>query len=316
MGLDTASVKFLCAARSLGLDFTRTAMIGRQSFYPDAGSLKRVFSVLGIDHDAESLLRENEFSERFFELLGAKEVASLDYSTYENATVIHDMNAPIPSELKQRFSVVHDGGTIEHVFNIPQAFKNCMEMVAVGGHFTQVNVANNYMGHGFWQVSPELLFRIFSPPNGFQTEAVLLHEVVPGGAWYVVADPDQVRARVELCNSNPTYVMTIAKRIASTEIFATPPLQSDYVALWDTTLNPPPERVFPAPTGWRKYVPRPVKEAAKSALRGMSLLDGKPKLKRGFGESCYRQIDEEVLLHGRLGESLPTTPARISPDAQ
>lgn len=305
MGLDTVAAKFLCAAKSMGVDFTRTATIGRQLFYPEAGSLKRVFSVLGIDQDAKNLLRENEFSERFFELLGARDVASLDYSSYENATVIQDMNVPIPSDLKQRFSAVHDGGTIEHVFNIPQAFKNCMEMVEVGGHFTQVNVANNYMGHGFWQFSPELLFRIFSPANGFQMEVVLLHEVVPGGAWYVVADPDQVRARVELCNSNPTYILTVAKKIAATEIFATPPLQSDYVALWDRTLNPPPKRVSPRPTGWQRYVARRVKKAFKSALKRLSILGGNAPVKRGFNESCYRRIDEEALLHGRLSDSSP-----------
>jgi hypothetical protein len=69
-----------------------------------------------------------------------------------------------------QFSVVYGAETIEHVFNILQAFKNCMEMVCVSGHF---NVANNYMGHGFWQFGPELIYRIFSRENGFQIKAVL-----------------------------------------------------------------------------------------------------------------------------------------------
>ena len=98
-------------------------------------------------------------------------VESLDVSTYEKATILHDMNLTVPYELRERFTVVHDGGTIEHVFNVPEAFKNCMEMVRVGGHFTQVNVANNYTGHGFWQFSPELIFRVFSPQNGYRIEA-------------------------------------------------------------------------------------------------------------------------------------------------
>ena len=45
MGLDTSSVMFLCAARSMGVDFTDTAMIGRQSFWPDPAELRRVFDV-------------------------------------------------------------------------------------------------------------------------------------------------------------------------------------------------------------------------------------------------------------------------------
>src|SRR5207248_1444799 len=101
--------------------------------------------------------------------------------------------------------------------NVYQALKNCMEMVAVGGHFTQVNAANNFMGHGFWQFSPEMIFRAFSPANGYEIVVVLLHEVVPGGSWYVVTDPEEVKTRVESCNMLPTYILTVARRIARVE---------------------------------------------------------------------------------------------------
>ena len=204
MGLDTSSIMFLCAARSMGVDFGSTAMVGRQSFWPDEAALRRVFSVLGIDRDAADFLRQHEYGEEFFSLLGAHHVDSVDLSPYERATILHDMNLPLPVELRERFTLVYDGGTLEHVFNIPQAFKNCMEMVRVGGHFTQVNVANNFAGHGFWQFSPELIFRMFSEQNGFRLEAVLMHEVTPGGAWYLVSDPDDLRQRVQLCNDQPT----------------------------------------------------------------------------------------------------------------
>ena len=105
-------------------------------------------------------------------------------------------------------------------------------MVRVGGHFTQLTVANNFMGHGFWQISPELIYRIFTPSNGYRVVCVLLHEVMQDGAWYLVRDPKDIGHRVELCNSVPTYILTIAKRINVTEIFAEMPQQSDYVAEW------------------------------------------------------------------------------------
>jgi hypothetical protein len=145
------------------------------------------------------------------------------------------MNLPIPDHLRNKFSVVYDGGTLEHVFNVPQALKNCMEMTQVGGHFLQANIANNFMGHGFWQFSPELLFRVFSAKNGFEIETVLLHEVVSNGGWYLVADPDSVSERVQLCNSKPTYILTIAKKVSDVTVFATSPLQSDYVIKWEAT---------------------------------------------------------------------------------
>ncbi len=169
MGLDTPSVIFLCAAKKLGADFTSTAMVGRQIFFTNARVMARVFSALGLDENAGDFVRlsNNQFAEPYFRLLGATSITSVDYSPYESATVLHDMNLPIPDSLKGRFTVVHDGGTLEHVFNIAQALKNCMEMVQVGGHFIQVTCANNYMGHGFWQFSPEVVFRAFVPANGF-----------------------------------------------------------------------------------------------------------------------------------------------------
>src|SRR5262249_13637464 len=195
MGLDSSAVLFLCAAKSFGVDFTRTLTIGRQSLFPSGAALGRVFSILGIREDVNRFLAENDFGERFFSLLGAREVASMDFSTYESASIIHDLNDPIPESLRRRYSLVYDGGTLEHVFNIYQALKNTMEMVAPGGHLLQASVANNFMGHGFWQFSPEMLFRAFSADNGYRVEAMLLHERTPGGQWYLVSDPDEVRSR-------------------------------------------------------------------------------------------------------------------------
>lgn len=109
MGLDNASVTFLSAAKHIGVDFERTAMIGRQTLFPDADVLRRAFISLGIERDPAEFLRESRYGEGFFQALGAKEIASIDLSSYEDATILHDMNDPIPDNLRQRFSVVHPG---------------------------------------------------------------------------------------------------------------------------------------------------------------------------------------------------------------
>jgi hypothetical protein len=305
MGLDTSSIVFLCAAKSIGVDFGSTAMVGRQSFWPDEAALRRVFSVLGIDRDAADFLRQHEYGEEFFSLLGAHQIDSVDVSPYEKATILHDMNLPLPIELRERFTLVFDGGSIEHVFNIPQAFKNCMDMVRVGGHFTQVNVANNFAGHGFWQFSPELIFRIFSEQNGFRLEAVLMHEVTPGGSWYLVSDPDDVRQRVQLCNDQPTYILTIARRLDRSPIFATTPQQSDYVSLWDRTLNPTSLDATSQAheAGWRRYIPPSVKPLLKSLIGRVyhrPRVGCWPSLTPGFSSKGYRLISEDDLLRGKL----------------
>ena len=295
MGVDAAGVRFLCAAKALGVDFTDTATIGRQHLIADAADLRAAFAALGVTLDPAEFLRANKYADAFFELLGARRVESVDFSDYEGATHIHDMNRPLPEGLRARFSLVHDGGTLEHVFNVPQGIRNCMEMVRVGGHFTQETVANNCMGHGFWQFSPELIYRVFSEANGYKVEAVLLREMVPGGAWYAVRDPEQVRRRVELCNRRPTYIFTIARRVAEADIFARTPQQSDYVAAWDD----PNARGGPdAPANGsrlkmvlRRSLPPRVLGAVRRARRMVTFT---------FDPACYRRVSDDELIAGKL----------------
>src|SRR5437763_1392135 len=126
MGIDAPALALLCGAKSMGAEFSSTAMIGRQNFTGEGteGAIARVFSVLGVGKNAAKFLREHHFCEELFRLLGANEVSSFDASEFENATNIHDMNLPIPAAWHERFSCVYDGGTIEHVFNLPLALKN------------------------------------------------------------------------------------------------------------------------------------------------------------------------------------------------
>ena len=70
-----------------------------------------------------------------------KAFQTFDASDYESATYIQDLNLPVKSELHLKFSTLIDLGTLEHVFNFPQAIKNCMELVEVGGDFISVTPA-------------------------------------------------------------------------------------------------------------------------------------------------------------------------------
>lgn len=227
MGFDINGVRFLLTARSAGVNFERTAMIGRQrmhlfpqtlagllenSGYPDAAS------------NAEALIKEaNGFAEPFLRVLGAESISSFDVSAYEYATDIHDMNEPILTEYKEKYSVVIDGGSLEHVFNFPVAIKNCMDMVETGGHYLGITPANNFMGHGFYQFSPELFFRIFSEVNGFHVDHISIFEDVPGAQWVQLTDPDILGKRVEMVNNKPAYLLVQARKTANKQVFATPP---------------------------------------------------------------------------------------------
>lgn len=168
------------------------------------------------------------YAEPFLELLGAQRIESLDASDYEQATIIHDLNDPVPPSLHGRFSCVIDGGTIEHVFHFPHAIRSCMDMLETGGHYIGITPANNHLGHGFYQFSPELYYRVFGTENGFDVRTML---VKAASHWYGVADPAALRERTELVGSAPVTLVVIARKIKAIERFHTPQ-QSDYVSAW------------------------------------------------------------------------------------
>jgi len=174
------------------------------------------------------------YADKLFTLLGATEVISFDYSDYEGASVVHDMNFPIPEHYRESFDFVYDGGSLEHIFNFPQAIKNCMDLLKVGGTFVASTPANNFLGHGFYQFSPELFFRLFCPENGFRLDRALLFEWGFRGARYEVEDPKNLRRRAELWATGGRILLCIEARKVKAHPGELPllPQQSDYVSLW------------------------------------------------------------------------------------
>jgi SAM-dependent methyltransferase len=222
------------ACRLKNISFRRTATIGHQHFYVKKEEVRPLLAEFDFHPDAAQLAEIESccgtFADPFLRFLGAEELVSVDASAFENATVVHDMNFPIPAALKERFDLVYDGGSLEHIFNFPSAIANCIEMIRPGGHFVGVNPANNLSGHGFYQFSPELYYRVFSREHGMR----MLHVVVAesSGPFYSVPDPATMNRRVMFVNSEPANMMALAQKRASVPLFAKPPQQSDYSSLW------------------------------------------------------------------------------------
>ncbi|MBI4937968.1 MAG: hypothetical protein HY846_07090 [Nitrosomonadales bacterium] len=237
MGIEESTLRFLLSSRKTGVSFARTITLGRQDLLLRPSVLKGLLHLYGLcstDEEVERILKEaNQFADPLFRALGAQVIDSMDYSSFESATVVHDMNQPIPEGLRQRYSMVFDGGTLEHVFNFPQAIQNCMEMVEVGGHFLSVTPSNNMMGHGFYQFSPETFFRIFCEDNGFQIEKMYLNEGWGAGPWLQVTDPDKLQRRVGCVTGAATNLYVRARKLREAPIFSAMPYQSDYSNIWD-----------------------------------------------------------------------------------
>jgi hypothetical protein len=259
VAIDYQAMRFLLSAKRDGVSFEKSLMLGRQGYcylsLKHAEAIFRQFPDPPPKAEIALMLRA-PFIEPLLEYLGARDVQSLDVSSFENASILHDMNDPIPPTLRTRFTAVLDVGTLEHVFNYPQALKNAMEMVALDGHFLAVTPANNYMGHGFYQFSPELFFSALGPEQGFTLRSVVVCEMTPGAPWYECVDPRAIGGRGELVNCRSTHLLVTARRDRIVEIFRKPPQQSDYVQIWSTV---------GASLG-EKAQPPPVKAAVRSIL--------------------------------------------------
>ncbi|MGA3213537.1 MAG: hypothetical protein ABSD20_19715 [Terriglobales bacterium] len=233
MGIDFHTARFLLTATTdWGINLGSTATIGHQHFLVTEAQLQNLEEEFNLAWATPELSNaRGKFADPFLRCLGARAIASLDASPYEAADIIHDMNQPIPSEWIEKFDTVFDGGSLEHIFNFPTAVRNCMQMTRIGGHFIGASPANGWCGHGFYQFSPELYFRVFSAANGFRVRRAMMYD--SSGRWYEVEDPAQLCQRVEL--SAPTLrilFIFLAQRIADAPLFEMAPQQSDYSRVW------------------------------------------------------------------------------------
>lgn len=219
MGLDLMTAEFLLHCKRAGVTFKDSCTLGRQSviLLPSERRLAEQWSGIRLDRSA--------YAERFFETLGAETPHSMDASGYEGADIIHNLNEVVPPSLVDRFDCLVDGGTLEHIFDFPKALNSCLRMVRPGGHLIICNVANNHMGHGFYQFSPELFYSAFRPENGCRIRFLYLNE---NGTWFRPLDPGLVNHRVEARTRGFTRIYVCVERISSIVPFLVPPHQSDY----------------------------------------------------------------------------------------
>ncbi len=227
MGIDIDSFQFLVYALKKK-KFGRTATMGRQEIRPlRRKDIKRILHLpKEIDYGewCENLLIDHFHSSK---------VDSFDYSDYEDCTFTHDMNKPLPSTLttpNHQYDTILDIGTFEHIYNLPQAFKNISSMCADGGVIIHAVPANNMCGHGFWQFSPELFYSLYSESNGYAETEVFFVNKTNSKYWYKVKIPENGIRRV-VQNKDEVYALVRTKKVKT---FSHDNVQqSDFVRVWD-----------------------------------------------------------------------------------
>jgi SAM-dependent methyltransferase len=308
MGIDVYSFNFLLALgrRDLG----DTLCLGRQGFHiaPETTEWRTAQDLLAQrdpGRTLEELISPEGYSESFFSYLGSRTVVSLDISTFENAEIIHDLNKPVPAALKDRFDFIFDGGTLEHVYNFPRAIANVKFMLRTGGLFVSANAANNQLGHGLYQFSPELFWRLFPPDAGFVIERMQLVGITEAAVPAPLDLVDSVGRRQEIGTTpHPTYIMVAARRQRADVGDVENIYQSDYVAAWSAT-DPPRDAPATVPAGGgsaERYTPgKNLTDLANKYGSDRGALAGSKHRYADLYELAFRHIRDQPIVLLEIG---------------
>ena len=165
MGLSRTTIQLLLNEAAVRPFSGSAVTLGRQHIYfswEDFQHLARNASVAMPGGITPRLHREVDLARRgyasdatIFSGLGFSECRTLDYSDYEAVNEIFDLSQPeTPLHLQNRFDLVLDTGTMEHVFHVPNVLANLHRMLKPGGRLIHLTPAANYLDHGFYSFSP------------------------------------------------------------------------------------------------------------------------------------------------------------------
>ncbi len=114
-----------------------------------------------------------------FKALGFSSVQATDASKYQGADIIFDLNSPeVPANLIGACDVILDVGVLEHVYDLPTAFRNIHHMLTVGGRFIIFTTCIHWIDRTFYAMSPTLFADYFGA-NGYDVNAIKLYRFLP-----------------------------------------------------------------------------------------------------------------------------------------
>ncbi len=202
MGIDHAGLTQLVSLVPKLESKDKMLMLGRQKMHFSVQHLRNLANAeldkFSPGLSIETLTEKDDFAEPFLKELGVKEVESLDYSDFEGANIVHDLNEPLPEKYHGKYDVVYDGGTLEHVFDVKTSMTNAFNLLAPGGTFIGMSPGNNFFAHGFYQFSPDIVFSFWKRGCGCEVlECKFLPERPRDKPW-TIEDPFDTKRRVRM----------------------------------------------------------------------------------------------------------------------
>jgi len=120
MGFNIKTTELLIESKKLGINLASVCDFRKTDAEWLLCRIFKSFSsdwVFDQDQIREIISRENRYSEPFLKTLGAGEIDTFDASDYEGASQVWDMNLPISEDFKEKYSLMIDSGSLEHIFN-------------------------------------------------------------------------------------------------------------------------------------------------------------------------------------------------------
>lgn len=164
------------------------------------------------------------------EVFNSSSIDVYDNSGFEGANKILDFGESIKEfDLYDTFI---DYGSSEHIFNISQSFKNIIQLTKVGGMIIHALPTDNSCGHGFYQISPELFFTLYTPENGFENTEIFMIDISKSKPSFVIKlERPEKGERFEIKTKNEMSVWVKTTKKATKEIKNI--FQSDYEHAWE-----------------------------------------------------------------------------------
>src|SRR6185437_8779109 len=232
MGLGRSAIALLLEEAALRPFSGKIATLGRQTIGANAEQIKAEFKRFGVvpKHEPTTVT-----DDQLFRMMGFSGVESIDNDDYENATHILDLNQnSMRPQILGQFDVVLDGGTLEHVFHVPNALRNALSLLKPGGRIIFLSPSTNHVDHGFYMFSPTL-FMDYLLTNGFsiQTFYFIRYSLNSRKRWRAYAyERDSFRHfSIGSLDSRPYMNFVVATKIPGATIDKIPQ-QTFYLDQW------------------------------------------------------------------------------------
>jgi SAM-dependent methyltransferase len=228
MGVSKTTAFLLQELSRKGLFGGSLLQLGVQRISPDAKAMVKTFSA---QHGTDNIFESPASKKQFWHNLGFEFVSSLDYSDFEGAELVWDLNVPLSDSFPERFDVVFDGGTMEHVFKTGCVMENIGRLLKVGGLAIHEVPCSNNIDHGFYSFSPTL-FRDYYSAIGYEIVEIFLIEKNRHRAKVYEYYPRDINTEIpENWGKRSINVWCVARKRLDT-VQDDAPQQTKYVNAW------------------------------------------------------------------------------------